>query len=581
LSTHSDEAYESLIQFLYRAPVGMVQTNLAGDIEMANPMSAQLLMPVSPDGNFENLFSVLKNVAPQVQNTVAAFGESSGMVCEGLRFSVNAPANPLRHVKTLSANILKFDGASLMAMFSDVTLEVEAERKKLARDLRDASRVDVLTQLPNRQVIKEHLARLMESDQGQQSREFAVLFMNCDRFKRINDSLGPQVGDAVLGMIADRLRSTLRLTDRVGLGAGQMAARLGGDEFVVLLDDLQHPDDAHIVAQRLIDVLSKPFGIGTHSLYCSVSMGIVLKAQASSTPDSVLQDASIAMVEAKRRGGARSLMFETAMQAQAAKRASIEVDLRQALQENQLFVVFQPVVGFTKEGFVDCAAGVEALVRWQHPVKGVIPPFEFIGVAEECGLIGALGDFVLASSCQQFMRWKDELGGMAPRLLAVNLSRSQLSQPGFVASVKKILDDCNMSAGELQLEITESLAAQDESVQRQLHLLKALGLTLALDDFGTGYSSLSSLHQFPVDIVKIDRSFTCLSDTSEHHRVLIDATVKVAASLGMHTVAEGIETEEQSQVIKRLGCDKGQGYLYSKPLTSEQLVEWLRNRTSA
>jgi EAL domain-containing protein (putative c-di-GMP-specific phosphodiesterase class I) len=269
-------------------------------------------------------------------------------------------------------------------------------------------------------------------------------------------------------------------------------------------------------------------------------------------------------------------VFEPAMRERAARRADIEADLRQALLEEQLFVVYQPVVGLRADGGTDHSAGVEALVRWQHPLRGVVPPFEFIQVAEESGLIGALGDFVLRRACRDFMAWQRELGEQAPRLLAVNLSRAQLGQPDWPATVRAILDHEGMRPSQLQLEVTESLAAQDQQVQQRLHELKAIGITLALDDFGTGYSSLSSLHQLPVDTVKIDRSFVCQADTSQHHRVLIEATVKVAQSLGMSTVAEGIETEAQAAAVRGQLCAKGQGYLFSRPLTSPALLDWLR-----
>jgi predicted signal transduction protein with EAL and GGDEF domain len=378
-----------------------------------------------------------------------------------------------------------------------------------------------------------------------------------------------------------------------------MAARIGGDEFVVVLDNLRRQDDAHGVAQRLLDLLKQPYGVGRHQLHCNVSMGIVLRAQAGADADSVLQDASIAMVEAKRCGGARYALFEPAMQTRAALRASTEAELRLALAEGQLFVVYQPVVGLTGaagahptqavaepgngqgvDRTVNSSAGVEALVRWRHPTRGLVPPLDFIGIAEDCGLIGPVGDFVLATACRQFVAWQTELGAGAPQALAVNLSRAQLGQPGLVESVRQILASTGMAATRLQLEVTESLAAQDETVQVRLHELKALGLTLALDDFGTGYSSLASLHLLPVDTVKIDRSFVSQVDTSHHHRVLIEATVRVANSLGMRTVAEGIETVAQADLVRELGCEKGQGYYYSKPLNAADVAPWLAARSA-
>ncbi len=571
------EAYQALVEFLYRAPVGLVQTDLRGAVEMMNPMAAQLLMPIAPSADLDNLFAVLHGLAPQLPEQVRALGAANGAVCDGLRVALPAPGGRVA-LRTLSISLQKLDGQRLMAMLSDATAEVEREQRGLARRLRAAARVDSLTQMPNREALREQLQRMLARTGGE-GQPFAVLFMNCDRFKQVNDALGPAVGDTLLNLIAERLRSTLRLTDGVGLAGGpeQTASRLGGDEFVVVLDQLQRADDALVVAQRLVEVLSKPYSVGEHQLYCSISMGVVLSSQARGDADAVLQDASIAMGEAKRAGGGRYVVFELAMQQVAARRASVEAALRVALREDQLFVVYQPVVGLRGQGgAVDASAGVEALVRWRHPERGVVPPSEFITLAEETGLIGALGDHVLRSACHQFMAWQRALGAKAPRLLAVNLSRAQLDQPGFADSVRELLKACGMAPGQLQLEVTESLAAQDSAVQQQLHALKALGLSLALDDFGTGYSSLSSLHQFPVDIVKIDRSFTSQADSSEHHRVLIDATVRVARSLGMGTVAEGIETTAQAEVVAALGCDKGQGYLFSKPLEADALEQFIR-----
>ena len=273
------------------------------------------------------------------------------------------------------------------------------------------------------------------------------------------------------------------------------------------------------------------------------------------------------------------MVFEPAMAERAARRSGTESELRRGLIEGELFVVYQPVVKFPVEGRpddpVDRFAGVEALVRWRHPTRGVVSPLEFIGIAEECGLIGAVGDTVLSSACRDFVRWQRELGRRSPQRLAVNLSRGQLGQCGFVASVSHILHRTGMEPHRLQLEVTESLAAQDESVQNTLRDLKTLGVTLALDDFGTGYSSLASLHLLPVDTIKIDRSFVSEAVTSAHHRVLIEATVRVAKSLGMDTVAEGIENQDQAAVVRQLGCAKGQGYLFGKPMPTGDLIDWL------
>ena len=575
--TTAADRHEALMQFIYRAPIGLVEVACDGPIEMLNPMAASLLLPLAPDGEIDNLFAVLAGVAPRLRELSEAFFAPSGTVCEGIRIPLDAGAGGKPAAKVLSVSLLKVTANTLMAVVSDVSLEVEREQQGLDRRLNAAERTDTLTRIPNRAAVRERLQATMDSATSASESNFAVLFVNCDRFKQINDTHGHAVGDRVLGMMAERLRSTLRLRERVGsaLNSQTMAARVGGDEFVIVLDDLQHPDDVFAVAQRLHDVLTTPYGIDALQLTLGVSMGIVLAAQATGDADAVIQIASIAMAEAKRSGG-RFAVFEPEMQIRAARRGDIEAGLRCAIAESQLYVVYQPVVGLRKGTVIDCTAGVEALVRWRHPTRGVVMPAEFTSVAEECGLIGAVGDFVLAAACRQFVSWQSELGLRAPRTVAVTRSRAQLTEPGFAATVAETLRSTRMPPGSLQLEVTESLAAQHDQVREQLRQLKSLGLTLALDDFGTGYSSLSSLHMLPVDTVKIDRSFVSQSDSSAHHRVLIEATVRVANSLGMNTVAEGIETQEQAAVVQELGCDKGQGYWYSAPLLPDDVADWLR-----
>ena len=575
-----NDAYEALVQFLYRAPIGLAQTALDGAVEMLNPMASSLLMPLATARGLDNLFEVLAPVAPQLPAMVDAFIEPSGMICEGLRLPIGVQHAASGSLQVLSLNLMKLDPERLMATVADATFEVQREQEMLSRRLRNAARTDSLTRMPNREAVREELQRLLALPQQDQG--FALLTLNCDRFRQLNDSLGQAGGDQLLMHMADRLRNALRPpTSRIEPDArsGQLAARVGGDEFVVLLDGLRTRVDAERVALRLLDAVARPYVIGGHEIVCGASLGLAwgpdAAALGASDPDSMLRDAGIAMVEAKRAGGNRHAVFEPSMRERAARRADIEADLRQALAEEQLFVVYQPVVRLLPGDAVDRAAGVEALVRWRHPARGVVPPIEFIQVAEECGLIGALGDFVLERACRDFMDWQARLQESAPRLMAVNLSRAQLGQAGWIDSVARVLERTGMPPACLQLEVTESLAAQDQDTQDRLHELKALGVQLALDDFGTGYSSLSSLHLLPVDTVKIDRSFVSKADTSFHHRVLIEATVKVAQSLGMKTVAEGIETGSQLDVVREQRCDKVQGYYFSRPLAAVELLDWL------
>ena len=573
MTAESTAAYEALVQFLYQAPIGLLQATADGEITMINPMSAQLLMPLVPDGNLANLFDVLAGVAPGLRAQAAAHGSVGGVIFESLRIPLG-PTGPCgAPPQTLAINLLKLEDQSLMASLSDVTQAVQQEQQRMASQHRDLTRTDALTALPNRAVIVEHITQALRNAPADAGGEFAVLFVNCDRFGRVNDTLGTAAGDELLRLMASRLNGTVRGGDAVAraLLPLQTAGRLGGDEFVVVLEGLRRADDVHGVAQRLIDTLNKPYGIGNHQVHASASIGIVLRAQAGADADAVLQDASVAMREAKRAGGARYVVFEPPMKVRAARRGNVESELRRALADGDLFVVYQPILDLASG---DCS-GVEALVRWRHPQRGTVSPIEFIGIAEETGLIGPLGQFVLQTACRQFVIWQRTLGSQAPRTVSVNLSRAQLTDPALPEQVRQVLASSGLAAQQLQLEVTESLAAQDETIQAQLHALKALGLTLALDDFGTGYSSLACLHQLPVDVVKIDRSFVRQVESSAHHRVLIEATVRVARSLGMRTVAEGIETEGQAALLADLQCEKGQGYLFAHPLGAAETGDWL------
>jgi len=575
-------AHEALMQFMYQAPIGLVQATLDGEITMINPMSAQLLMPLAPAGNLVNLFDVLHPLAPQLHVQAAAAAYPGGVVCDGLRLSVGAAGGTGpqgQEATTLSLRLLRLDEHTLMCSLTDITGAVLQERQRLAAGVRDAGRIDSLTRMPTRAVVLERIEQALRRARGDPGHRFAVLFINGDRFNRVNVTLGAAAGDEVLLLMAARINGAVRHCDAIGLNneGDSTAARLGVDEFVVVLESVRSADGAAVAAQRLVDALGTPYMIGAAPVHSTASIGVVLGDGGSADAEALLQDASLAMREAKRGGGGRHCVFAPQMRERAWRRANLEGDLRLALQEGQLFVVYQPITDLADGS----AAGVEALVRWQHPLRGVVSPIEFIEIAEETGLIGPLGAYVLRSACRQFTLWQRELGARAPRLLSVNLSRAQLVEPTLVAEVHQVLKDCDMPAGCLQLEITESLAAENPLIRGRLHELKALGVMLALDDFGTGYSSLSSLHQWPVDVIKIDRSFVSQVASSAHHRVLVEATVRVARSLGMRTVAEGVETAEQAAVLVALQCDKGQGYLYARPLGAQAATQWLAAQAPA
>jgi PAS domain S-box-containing protein len=485
-------------------------------------------------------------------------------------------------------SVVERDAAGRAQRLVGVHMDI-SERKHQEQQLQVNATRDALTGLPNRAALIPALQQVLGQWRGNSARHFALMFLDFDRFKQVNDTLGHAAGDELLRQIAERLQSALRETGhgRQGdtlargtpCGEAATAARLGGDEFVVLLADLRGPADATVVADRLLRVLARPYEVRGQRLHSSASIGVVTSAQPVADADGLLRDADTAMYEAKRAGRGRWVLFEPRMQAQVLQRATLEADLHEALARDELFVVYQPVLALDGHQTTPGCAGVEALVRWRHPERGIVAPGQFINVAEEAGLIGAVGLFVLETACRQFMRWRLDLGPQAPGTLAVNLSVAQLCQADLVDQVRQALAGCAMPPACLQLEVTESLAAQDPASLGRLQALKALGVRLALDDFGTGYSSLSCLHLLPVDTVKIDRSFVIEAERSEYHRALIEATVRVARTLRMSTVAEGIETDAQSALVQSLGCDLGQGYLYCRPMQAEALTVWLAART--
>ena len=479
------------------------------------------------------------------------------------------------------------DNEGVLTGFISVSNDV-TERRALQTQLSLNARVDALTQLPNRSAVMERLQRAIDHASRNPGYGFAVLFMDFDRFKQVNDTMGHAAGDELLRQVAQRLRVVLRPGDALARleprdeVTGDVAARIGGDEFVVVLEGVGSHEVLRLVADRVLAELKEPYLIGCTPVHSSASIGVVLHLGGDRpglslpTAEEVLRNADTAMYEAKRGGRGRWVMFDDSMHERVVRALAIENDLRHALREDELFVVYQPVVGLEDRALV----GVEALVRWRHPKRGLVPPAEFIGVAEESGLIDEVGATVLSKACAQFVAWRTEFQDRAPPMLSVNLSRAQLKRAGMVPELKAMLQQCGMRPEWLQLEVTESLAAQDEPVQATLREIKALGVRLALDDFGTGYSSLACLHQLPVDSVKIDRSFVKHAETVEYHRVLIEATIRVARTLGMTTVAEGIETEGQAGLMRELQCDRGQGYLFSRPMDAAAAQAWLLAETA-
>ncbi len=470
-----------------------------------------------------------------------------------------------------SGTVVARDADGRALRMAGICYDINAQ-KELEEQLRQTARTDNLTRLPNRIELLNRIHQSIQRARQQPGYCFAVLFMDFDRFKQVNDTLGHSVGDELLRQIAKRLEDSLRPGDAFVQTSdfSQMAARIGGDEFVVLLDNIRGDLDAQVVAARLLEVLAVPYEIGPHRVISTASIGIVTSTHMADDPDSVLRDADIAMYEAKRQGRGRYEMFEPSMRKRVHDDVELENDLRQALDNGELHVAYQPVIDLRTGHLV----GMEALARWQHPRRGAVSPLTFIPVAEATGLIGRLGELVLKAACHELVRLQRLLGERAPATVSVNLSRAQLRTPGLPGKLSEVMYGSGLGPGQLILEVTESLAAQDEGVQAILRQIRQLGVALSLDDFGTGYSSLSCLHELPVNQVKIDRSFVSQALESDYHRVMIEATIRMAQTLGLQTVAEGIETEAQARLMKALGCSKGQGYLYSPPLSAQDLEQW-------
>ena len=434
-------------------------------------------------------------------------------------------------------------------------------------DITEGKVSDPLTGLPNRLLFIDRVGRLVEHRKRHQNHLFAVLFLDLDGFKMINDSLGHLIGDQLLLGVASRLEKCLRSTDTVArLGETFTVARLGGDEFTVLLDDIKDPSDAKRAADRLMKALASPFLLGGKEVFTSVSIGIALSTSAYENPEDILRDADTAMYRAKSLGKARYEVFDADMRAGVMARLQLETDLRRALERGEFQNFYQPIVALDSGEI----AGFEALSRWQHPTRGLLGPNEFIPVAEETGLIRELGWWNLREACRQISEWR--AGSLANRHLtiSVNLSAKQFLQPNLVEDIRKLLNELALPPEALKLEITESTVMTDPTgAVEMLQQIKSLGIRLAIDDFGTGYSSLSYLHRFPLDTLKIDRSFVSGMGDDGEGMEIARTILPMANSLRLDVVAEGVETIQQVALLQKLQCKYGQGYYFSRPLSAE------------
>jgi diguanylate cyclase (GGDEF)-like protein len=427
---------------------------------------------------------------------------------------------------------------------------------------------DSLTSLPNRRLFSEQLDLLLRLAK-RNGELLALLFLDLDNFKRINDSLGHSAGDQLLREVGARLSGCVRDSDVVAhyveSGPKIDVSRLGGDEFTVVLNQLDSPESALMVARRLLDALSEPMEIGGHELVVTPSIGIALAPDHASDVDGLLKAADTAMYHAKAAGKNKCIFYHSDMDAAGVERLQLEADLRKALERDEFILHYQPQVD-TRSGSV---VGAEALVRWKHPEKGMIPPFRFIPLMEEMGFIGALGEWVLREACRQMKAF--EAQGLKLPKVAVNVSALQFNQ-SFIRTVKSVLEETGLAPSKLELELTEGVVMADASATLEaLTELKNMGVSLSIDDFGTGYSSLSYLSRFPLDELKIDRSFVIEFDKSDNDASLVIAIIAMARSLNLRVVAEGVETQEQYDFLTSNGAHVIQGYLFSKPVPADEL----------
>ncbi|MEH2210993.1 GGDEF/EAL domain-containing response regulator [Nostoc sp.] len=437
-------------------------------------------------------------------------------------------------------------------------------RQKLQSQLLDIALHDSLTGLSNRVLFIRRLENALNRAKQESSYQFAVLFLDCDRFKVVNDSLGHPVGDELLIAIAHRLQACIIPVDTL--------ARLGGDEFGILLENITDINIAIQVAERILQQLSLAFQLSRYEVFMNASIGISWGNKDYDRPEYLLRDADTAMYRAKAQGKANYHVFNPAMHQEAIQLLELENDLRRAVERREFLVYYQPIISLVTGRI----SGFEALVRWQHPIRGLVSPIEFIPVAEETGLINAINTWVLQSACHQLSIWQHYPVTPEPLTMSVNLSARLFLQPNLVEQIDRIIYENKINPAYLELEITESVIMENtDAIKIILERLKQRKIKLIMDDFGTGYSSLSYLHSFPLNSLKIDKSFVKRMQDNKENMGLVPAMIGIANSMGMSAIAEGVETQEQLAQLRSLNCNFAQGYLFSKPIEQRLALELL------
>ena len=542
--------------WLTRDPGALFRTGLAGRVlESPRPLA-------------------IKDAAPLVAESSDESGQALGISGFLGTPVAGSSGEPLAIVVALDAcqrewtteEIEHFSEMATSAM-TEIELQrrtVEAER--IERQLRHDALHDGLTGLPNRACFVERLRHAGERARRNTEDSFAVLFVDLDHFKVVNDSFGHLAGDELLVEVSRRLAGCLRSVDTL--------ARLGGDEFALLLEEVREPSDAARVAERLQVVLRNPMTIRDSEVFTSASIGIALSGKVEDAPQHLLRSADLAMYRAKEHGRGRFEVFDPAMHTAAMERLRLEMDLRRAIERDQLILHYQPVFSLSTGGVV----AVEALIRWQHPERGLIPPLDFIPIAERTGLIVDIGRWVISRACQQLKRWERDFGYAAPQSVWINVSPKQFAQCDLVRQVGELFESLSFEPRRIKFEITESIMLEDiDLAMRTLGELRRLGVQVFMDDFGTGYSSLTYLGRLPLDGIKVDRSFVSQMGTDIRQAQLVGTIITLIRNLGLEPIAEGVETDHQAKLLREMGCAFAQGFVFCRPVPPREIDELLRS----
>ncbi len=464
-----------------------------------------------------------------------------------------------------TASDTKSEHPNLIFQIQDITDKKSAEEK-----LQYEATHDTLTKLPNRSLFMLRLEQALEKSRGNSRNKASVLFIDLDRFKLVNDSLGHLIGDQLLIGIAERMRECLRPNDLV--------ARLGGDEFMILVEGNFETKEVIKIAERIQEKFVLPFDLCGHKIYSSASIGILHNSQKHLTAEDMMRDADTAMYQAKRAGKSRHEVFSESMHEAVKETLQLEIDLRCAVERNEFIVFYQPIYSLAS-GAIE---GFEALARWEHETQGFISPDKFIPLAEEIGLIDTLGEQILRKACEQGLELQESLPADSTFMVSVNLSCKQFAQPSLVKRIKRILDETRFAPENLKIEITESVFIEHrERAVEMLNQLRDIGVEINIDDFGTGYSNLSYLMQLPISTLKIDRSFINPLEFAGRNLEIVQTILKLACSLGMTVIAEGVETEAQLEQLKNLNCGSAQGFLFAKPMCFEDIKKFLAEKSAA